>query len=139
MGQIQIIAINVDCVLIVQAVDRDFNLNRLERYLTICNASRVEPLIVLSKTDLISTTELEVIENQIRERIKDVLVITISNKNDEGYKKLESLIKAGKSYCLLGSSGVGKSTMLNALSGNIQMKTGEISSGVNKNKGKTIF
>ncbi len=132
-GQIQIIATNVDCCLIVQAVDRDFNLNRLERYLTICNASNVEPVIVLSKIDLIGKSELKSIIVQISQRIKDVPIITVSNQT-KGYKELETVIKKGKTYCLLGSSGVGKSTLLNSLSGELQMKTGEISSSVNKGK-----
>lgn len=132
-GQIQIIATNVDCGLIVQAVDRDFNLNRLERYLTICNASNVEPVIVLSKIDLISNSELESICVQISQRIKDVPIFTVSNQT-KGYEALGTVIKKGKTYCLLGSSGVGKSTLLNSLSGEQQMKTGEISSSVNKGK-----
>ncbi len=132
-GQIQIIATNVDCGLIVQAVDRDFNLNRLERYLTICNASNVEPVIVLSKIDLINDSELDTIIKQINQRIKDVQIITVSNQT-KGYKELEPIIKKGETYCLLGSSGVGKSTILNNLSGEEQMKTGEISSSVNKGR-----
>ncbi|MCP4312268.1 MAG: ribosome small subunit-dependent GTPase A [Bacteroidetes bacterium] len=132
-GQIQIIATNIDYGLIVQAVDRDFNLNRLERYLTICNASNVEPVIVLNKTDLISKQELESILDQINLRIKGVPVITASNQA-KGYDKLKAVIKGGFTYCLLGSSGVGKSTLVNGLSGSLHMKTGEISSSVNKGK-----
>lgn len=132
-GQVQIIATNVDCGLIVQAVDRDFNLNRLERYLTICYASKVEPIIVLSKIDLISDSELENITNQINNRIKDATILTVSNQT-KGYSEVESLISKGKTYCLLGSSGVGKSTLLNNLSGEEQMKTGDISSSVNKGR-----
>ncbi len=132
-GQIQIIATNVDCSLIVQAVDRDFNLNRLERYLTICNASNVEPIIVLSKIDLINESELKSIISQINHRINNVPIITVSNQT-KGYKELETVIKKGNTYCLLGSSGVGKSTILNNISGEQQMKTGEISSSVNKGK-----
>lgn len=65
-GQIQIIATNIDFGLIVQAVDRNFNLNRLERYLTICNASKVIPIIVLSKIDLLSDhQDLESVINQV--------------------------------------------------------------------------
>lgn len=133
LGQVQIIATNVDCGLIVQAVDRDFNLNRLERYLTICHASKVEPILVLSKIDLISEDELENIINQIHNRIKDVTILTVSNQS-KGYEDVESIISKGKTYCLLGSSGVGKSTLLNNLSGEEQMKTGDISSSVNKGR-----
>ena len=132
-GQVQIIATNVDCGLIIQAVDRDFNINRLERYLTICYASNVKPIIVLSKIDLISESALESILTQVHQRIKDVLIITSSNQ-PQGYKELETVLEKGKTYCLLGSSGVGKSTLLNNLSGEQQMKTGEISSSVNKGR-----
>ena len=132
-GQVQIIATNIDFGIIVQAVDRDFNLNRLERYLTICNSSNVEPIIVLSKIDLINKLELESIIDQINQRIKNVQIIAVSNQS-QGYDQLELIIEKGKTYCLLGSSGVGKSTLLNSLSGKVQMKTGEISSSVNKGK-----
>ncbi len=132
-GQVQIIATNIDFGIIVQAVDRDFNLNRLERYLTICNSSNVEPIIVLSKIDLINKLELESIIDQINQRIKNVQIIAVSNQS-QGYDQLEPIIEKGKTYCLLGSSGVGKSTLLNSLSGKVQMKTGEISSSVNKGK-----
>lgn len=133
-GQIQIIATNIDFGLIVQAVDRDFNLNRLERYLTICNASKVEPLFILSKTDLVTTGELKLIEDTILKRIKNVPVFKVSNKNENGYDQLKNMLTKGKTYCLLGSSGVGKSTLLNGISGDQLMDTGEISSSVNKGK-----
>ena len=69
-GEIQVIASNIDYALLVQAADRDFNINRLERYLTICNSSKVKPVIVLSKTDLLDDGRInEIIEN-IRARIK---------------------------------------------------------------------
>ena len=131
-GQVQIIATNIDYALIVQAVDRDFNLNRVERYLTICNASNIEAVVVLSKIDLVEEAALRDLVDQTRNRIPGVEVITASNQM--GYEKLESIIRKGKTYCLLGSSGVGKSTLLNALSGRHQMKTGEISSSVNKGR-----
>jgi ribosome biogenesis GTPase len=132
-GQVQIIATNIDFGIIVQAVDRDFNLNRLERYLTICYASKVMPVIVLNKTDLIDKSELESLVEQVHQRIKDVQVFTASNQAED-YGSLEAFIKKGKTYCLLGSSGVGKSTILNALSGESKMKTGEISSSVKKGR-----
>ena len=66
LGQTQIIATNIDYGLIVQSVNRDFNINRLERYLTICHASKIEPIIVLSKVDLIEKKELEGLINQVK-------------------------------------------------------------------------
>ena len=131
-GQVQLIATNVDYGFIVQAVDRDFNVNRLERYLTICYAAKIQPLIVLSKTDLTSASDLESLIAQVKQRIKEVPVIPVSLTG--GYEKLKPHIKSGLTYCLLGSSGVGKSTLLNSLSGKEQMLTGEISSSVNKGR-----
>lgn len=132
-GQVQIIATNIDYGLIVQAVDRDFNLNRLERYLIICHAAKVDPLIVLSKIDLISPEELETITTQISQRIKDIPIIPVSNQTT-GYTTLQPYILKGKTYCLLGSSGVGKSTLLNNLSGKERMKTGEINPSINRGR-----
>lgn len=132
-GQTQIIATNVDYGLLVQAVDRDFNLNRFERYLTICYASKVKPIIVLSKTDLIEAEELEELVSQVATRIPDVPILTVSNQ-PHGYKALESFIEKGKTYCLLGSSGVGKSTLLNGLLGQRHMETGQISDSTSKGK-----
>lgn len=135
-GQVQIIASNIDYGLIVQAVDRDFNLNRLERYLTICHSSNVNPVIVLSKIDLISDSGLQIITSQIKERIDNVPILYGSNESI-GYDQVEGFIEAGRTYCLLGSSGVGKSTLLNNLSGKEEMKTSAISSAVNKGKHTT--
>lgn len=133
LGQVQLIATNIDFGLIVQAVDRDFNLNRLDRYLTICHASGVEPIIVLSKTDLISESELADRREQVRRRNKEVVLLSVC-KQDGGYDSLKAMVQKGKTYCLLGSSGVGKSTLLNSLSGSDQMKTGELSTSVNKGR-----
>jgi ribosome biogenesis GTPase len=132
-GEIQIIATNVDYGLIVQAVDRDFNINRIERYLTICYASKIKPVIVLNKIDLISETELENLVSQIKKRIKEVQILPVS-MYDKLYKTLKEFIKKGETYCLLGSSGVGKSTIVNGLLGEEIMKTGEISTSVKKGK-----
>ena len=74
-GEIQIIATNIDYAFLVQAVDRDFNINRLERYLTICYSSNVSPIIVLSKTDLINERQISEILENIKVRIKNVPVI----------------------------------------------------------------
>ncbi len=133
-GEVQVIAANVDYALIVQSVDRDFNVNRLERYLTICNASKVSPIIVLSKTDLIAGSRLVEMLTNITARIHNVPVIPISNESHSGYDKIEAVIERGKTYCLMGSSGVGKSTLLNNLSGRTVMQTGPISLSVNRGR-----
>src|SRR5690606_31372353 len=126
-GEIQIIAANIDFAFLVQAVDRDFNINRLERYLTICNSSKVSPIIILSKIDLINEFQLNEILEQIKSRINDVPVIPISNESQDGFGILQNLIEKSKTYCMLGSSGVGKSTLLNNLSGKSIMRTDSIS------------
>jgi ribosome biogenesis GTPase len=133
-GEIQIIAANIDYAFIVQAVDRDFNINRLERYLTICNSSKVSPIIVLSKIDLINEQQISEILENIRIRIKGVPVIAISNESKDGFNELKNSIEKGKTYCLLGSSGVGKSTLLNNLSGKAVMQTGSLSQTTNKGR-----
>ena len=133
-GEVQIIAANIDYAFIIQAVDRDFNINRLERYLTICNASRVSPIIVLSKTDLIPQDQVSELVEKINARIENIRVLAISNVNQEGYETLRATIEKGKTYCLLGSSGVGKSTLLNHLSGKNIMQTDTISQSTNKGR-----
>lgn len=133
-GEVQIIATNIDYAFLVQAVDRDFNINRLERYLTICNSSKVKPIIILTKTDLIDEIQINEIVNSIKIRIKNVPIIPISNETKKGYEAINTIIEKGKTYCMLGSSGVGKSTLLNNLSGKMVMRTDAISLSTNKGK-----
>ena len=133
-GEIQIIAANIDVAFLVQAVDRDFNINRFERYLTICYSSKVNPVIVLTKTDLISDKKLAEITDAIQQRITNVPVMAISNENQNGYEALKNIIEKGKTYCMLGSSGVGKSTLVNNLSGRTIMRTDAISDSTNKGR-----
>jgi len=133
-GEIQIIAANIDYAFIIQAVDRDFKLNRIERYLTICNSSKVNPIILLSKVDLINELQISEILERIKLRIKNVPVIAISNETQIGYDAIKTIIEKGKTYCMLGSSGVGKSTLLNNLSGKTIMRTEPISLSTNKGR-----
>jgi ribosome biogenesis GTPase / thiamine phosphate phosphatase len=133
-GEIQVIAANIDYAFLVQAVDRDFNINRLERYLTICNSSGVNPIIILSKIDLIDDHQISEIVERIKVRIKNVPVIAMSNESEYGYDRIKSIMEKGKTYCMLGSSGVGKSTLLNNLSGREIMRTDTISKSTNKGR-----
>jgi ribosome biogenesis GTPase / thiamine phosphate phosphatase len=133
-GEVQIIATNIDYAFLVQSVDRDFNINRLERYLTICNSSGVKPLIILSKIDLINEARISQIVEQVKARIKNIPIIAISNETQIGYESIIKLIEKKRTYCMLGSSGVGKSTLLNNLSGKTKMRTDIISQSTNKGK-----
>lgn len=133
-GNIQIIAANVDFAWIVQALDRDYNMNRLERYLAICYASKVQPVIVFTKTDLMDSSQLATCLEGVTQRIPHVPMMAVSNITQEGYPALRALFQEGKTYCLLGSSGVGKSTLLNHLSGTPRMKTDRISSSTHKGR-----
>ncbi|HOJ18271.1 MAG TPA: ribosome small subunit-dependent GTPase A [Ignavibacteriaceae bacterium] len=136
-GTQQIIAANIDCALILQAADRDFNINRLERYLTICYEAKVTPVIVISKTDLRDQQEMTLLLDEIRARINDVPVFPISNLTQSGYSQLKEILSAGKTYCVLGSSGVGKSTLINNLAGREILRTSEISESTKKGRHTT--
>ena len=133
-GEKQIIATNIDFAFIVMAVDRDFNLNRLERFLTISYSGDVEPIVLLSKIDLVSKEKLDLLVGQIRERHPNATIIPFSNKLNIGYEEIESLIFPANTYCVLGTSGVGKSTLINHLAGKEIMKTGETSQSTRKGR-----
>jgi len=133
-GEVQLIGVNIDFAFLVQAADRDFNINRLERYLTICYSSRVSPVIVLTKTDLAEPCRISEIIESIQKRINDVPVFAVSNETRDRYEKLMNVMQKGKTYCMLGSSGVGKSTLLNNLSGKSIMKTDAVSESTNKGR-----
>jgi ribosome biogenesis GTPase len=134
----QVIASNIDFGIIVQSVGRDFNINRIERYLTICKASKIDSIIILSKVDMISQNSLMDIIDEIKDRISDIPIISVSSESEIGCHGLNSVIQASKTYCLLGSSGVGKSTLVNSLAGFSVMETGEIGSKTNRGKHVTV-
>jgi ribosome biogenesis GTPase len=136
-GEIQVIAANIDYAFIVQAADRDFNINRLERYLAICYSARVKPIILLTKTDLADEVRIAEILASIEKRISDVPVFAISNETHQGYDELTRIIERSRTYCMLGSSGVGKSTLLNNLSGKALMRTEAISNSTHKGRHTT--
>jgi len=135
--QIQIIAANVDVAFIVESVDRDYNLNRLERYCALCLQEKIEPVIVLNKADLISKDELDTKLAEIKHRLNMVEVLGTSTSADEGLDSLKSFIVKDKTYCFLGSSGVGKSTIINKLIGDEIVKTGAIGKGTGRGKHTT--
>jgi ribosome biogenesis GTPase len=113
----QMIAANIDVAFIMQACANDFNMRRLDRYLVMANEGHIEPRIVLSKTDLISPAELAGMVAQIKSTRSPAAVLALSNTTGFGLDSLRGLLLPGKTYCLLGSSGVGKTTLINRLLG----------------------
>lgn len=126
-NEIQIIGTNIDVVFIVESVNRDYNLNRFERYFAIIKNQDIQPVIVLNKIDLISQDELDLIISQTQKRFNNIDIILTSVFRKEGINNLKGYIKKDKIYCFLGSSGVGKSSLINGLIGNDNIKTGDIS------------
>ncbi len=136
-NDVQIIATNIDMVFIVQSVGRDYNINRFERYLAIAEDGDIKPVIVVNKIDLISAEELNSKLMEIRNRLSNVDVIQTSTANNEGLDELRNYIKKGKTYCFLGSSGVGKSSLINRLLGEDIIKTENVSSCSDRGKHAT--
>lgn len=136
-NEIQIIATNIDIAFIVESVGRDFNLNRFERYFSIANDGGVESAIILNKIDLISQEESDLKLTQIKNRFKNIDVILTSALNDKGLKQLRSYILSGKTYCFLGSSGVGKSSLINKLLEEDAIETKDISFRTDRGKHTT--
>jgi ribosome biogenesis GTPase len=113
--EFQLIAANIDIAIIMQSLDSNFNLRRLERYLVMINEGKITPAIFLSKSDLISSEEIEQKKNDIRKILPDVTIASFSNNNQSDIENIKTFFAPYKTYCLLGSSGVGKTTLLNNL------------------------
>ncbi len=126
-NETQIIATNIDVAFVVESVDRDYNLNRFERYSAIAVAGGVKPAIILNKIDLISKEDLDLKLSEIKNRFNDIDFIFTSTVSSEGLDKLKAYIEKGKTYCFLGSSGVGKSSLINKLLGKNLIRTEKIS------------
>ncbi len=122
----QLIAANIDVAFVVQSCDRDFNLRRLDRYLVMINDCNIEPVLVLSKTDLIDTSVLEQKIADVREAGFSGRLVGLSNMTSDGLNDIHNMLEPGLTYCLLGSSGVGKTTLLNILIGKEVFETAAI-------------
>jgi ribosome biogenesis GTPase len=123
----QMIAAHVDCVIIVQSCQTDFNLKRLERYLTMVAEGGATPWILLTKTDLVAPEVLAAQVAEIRGAGITAPLVTLSNVTRAGIDELQRMLVPGQTYCFVGSSGVGKSTLINALIGHAQQETKTVS------------
>lgn len=125
--EFQMIAANIEVAFIVQSCHYDFNVRRLERYLVMVNEGHIEPVILLTKTDLISPEVLKQLVDKIRHAGIGARIITLSNVTGKGVDQIREFMLPGKTYCLLGSSGVGKTTLINRLVGDSGLETREVS------------
>jgi len=136
--EFQLIAANIDYAIIMQSVDANFNLNRLERYFVMINDSKIQPIVVLSKTDLISKDRLSEIKYSLDRFNNKYLLLPISNVTDDGIETLKKQLKPSKTYCLLGSSGVGKTTLLNNLLGEQHLEVNDVREKDSKGRHTTV-
>jgi ribosome biogenesis GTPase len=130
----QVIATNIDVAFVIESVDRDFSLNRFERYFALARDGGVDVAIVLNKIDLITQETLERLLVQIKNRFKNIDAIPTSTATDKGLANLKKHIVKDKTYCFLGSSGVGKSSLINKLLGKGILRTEDISAHSGKGK-----
>jgi len=115
--EFQMIAANIDVAFIVQSCHFDFNVRRMDRYLVMAADGGVEPIVLLTKTDLIVPEELEQKLAAITSSAITARVLALSNITGIGFDEFQQVLVSGRTYCLLGSSGVGKTTLLNRLIG----------------------
>lgn len=122
----QVIGANIDKALLIQAVDRDYNIARLDRYMAVVRDAGIVPVVVLTKADKLSEAELVAKVGEVKSSFPGVLVVPISSLTGYGISDLRDLLAPGQTHVAIGSSGVGKSTLLNLLAGDKVMPTQEV-------------
>jgi len=135
--EFQLIAANIDVAFIIQSVDSNLNLRRLERYLVMVNESEITPVILLSKCDLKSQDEIEEIKGNILNIAPQTTILAFSNLNGENIDTIKNYLLRTHTYCLLGSSGVGKTTLINSILGSEQFETQPVSKRDSKGRHTT--
>jgi ribosome biogenesis GTPase len=124
----QVLAANIDVLFIVSGLDRDYNERRIERYLVMAHESGARPVVLLNKTDLADELGLDIADVVARTALlaPGVQVIPLCALSDHGLDALPSQLAAGETAAMIGSSGVGKSTMLNRLLGELRQRTNAV-------------
>ncbi len=131
----QLIAANIDFGLVIQSAD-DPNFNLLDRYFVMLNEGGIKPIAVFSKIDLLSSSDREELKDNLSHLNNDYLFI--SNVTERGVEKLSQKLEPRKTYCLLGQSGVGKSSLLNSLLGTQVLKVNEVREKDGKGRHTTV-
>ena len=120
----QIVAANIDIVFICMSLNNDFNIRRLERYISIAWDSMATPVVVLTKSDLCNDVESKIL--QVESIAIGIDIVVTSSVLEDGYLAIKKYIINGKTIAFIGSSGVGKSTLINKLTGNEFLKTNNV-------------
>jgi ribosome biogenesis GTPase len=133
----QLIAANIDIAFIIQSFGSDYNIRRLERYLVMINEGNIQPVVLLSKSDLSVQHERNNAITDIQTLMPEIQIIEFSNVNNDGINNIKEMLNPGKTFCLLGSSGVGKTTLLNNLIDDNVFKTNAVKEKSGKGKHTT--
>ena len=131
----QVVAANVDGILLAMGPPPDFSLARLDRYLALAVEGGAQPVVLLTKAD--AWPDLQEALAQVRARVSDAPVLAVSAVHGDGLDALRALLAPRRTYALLGSSGVGKSTLLNALLGEDRLATGAVRASDGKGRHTT--
>jgi len=135
----QLIAANIDVAFIIQSLDTNFNFRRLERYLVMVKESNIKPIVLLSKSDLLNAEDVANWVTEIHKIMPFLHVQPFSNENESGLKNVKDLLVPRQTFCLLGSSGVGKTTLLNNLIGEPIFTTKTVREKDNKGRHATTY
>lgn len=136
-SQAQVIGANIDVVTVVTDAGADFNLRRMERYFTLIHRSGAKPVVLLNKSDLFSKAELKQAAAEISALSPDACVHITSALKGEGLKAIRSHLAPGVTMCIVGSSGVGKSTLVNQLYGEEWQWVSEVNETTGKGRHTT--
>ncbi len=131
----QVIAANIDTVFITTSLDADFSLNRIERYLSMVWSSGATPVVLLNKADQCEDGPEKQYDIELRNPGVEALLVSALNQDD--IATIRSRIPSGQTACFVGSSGVGKSTMINALIGEQRLATNAVREGDQKGRHTT--
>lgn len=125
--EFQMLASNIDVAFIVMSCHYDFHVSKLERFLVMIHEAHIEPVLLLTKSDLVTPEALQLLIDDIRAAGIDIKILALSNITGEGVEQVRKLIEPRKTYCMLGSSGVGKSSLMNRLIGRDTFETQAVS------------
>ena len=120
----QVLAANIDTVFIVQSLDHNYNIRRMERYISMIYEMKAEPVILLNKSDLDSNPREKL--KEVRKIFPGIISFCLSSIYNVGIEQVKELIQPGNTYMLIGSSGVGKSTIINRLAEEDILRTNEV-------------